>query len=185
MNSSACAALAISWTSGVSAGSTTLLDHSRKRSWSSTGMPSSSAMTVIGSGKAKSSTSSMLPRVGDAVDQIVGDLLDPWAELLDHARRERLGHEPPQAAVVVAVLREEVLVHAFVGCNLGDVRFELVVGVECELRVEDEALVVGEQRDDVVVARDEPDRRLAVEARAGGAPGSPPACARTSRGSSP
>ncbi len=64
--------------------------------------------------------------------------------------------------MILAVLCEEVLIHAFVGCNLGDVRFELG-GRKCELRVEDEALVVGEQRDDVVVARDEPDRRLAVE----------------------
>ena len=73
MNSSA-RRLAISRSSGVSAGMTTLLDHTRKRSWSSTGMPSSSAMTVMGSGKAKSSTSSMFPRSSTTVDQIVGDL---------------------------------------------------------------------------------------------------------------
>ena len=65
------------------------------------------------------------PALLDQVDQIVGDLLDARAELLDDARRERLRHEPPQATVVVAVLGEEVLTRAFVGCNLGDVPFEL------------------------------------------------------------
>jgi hypothetical protein len=46
----------------VRGGVTNVLDHARKLLWSSTGMPRTSAMTVIGSGNAKSSTSSIRPR---------------------------------------------------------------------------------------------------------------------------
>ena len=45
----------------------------------------------------------------DPVDQLVGDLLDAWAQPLDHPRRERLRDEPAQATVVVAVLVQHVV----------------------------------------------------------------------------
>ena len=41
------------------------------------------------------------------VEQLVDDLLGALAQRLDHPRRERLGHEPPQARVVRRVAEEE------------------------------------------------------------------------------
>ena len=72
-------------------------------------------MTVIGQREGEVVDELHAPARLDHLDQIVGDLLDARAELLDDARRERLGHEPPQATVVLAVLGEEVLARAFVG----------------------------------------------------------------------
>ena len=37
----------------------------------------------------------------DSVDEVVGDLLDPRSQALDHARRKRLRHELSQATVAV------------------------------------------------------------------------------------
>lgn len=73
--------------------------------------------------------------------------------------------EPPEPPVILAVAGEEMRVHAVVDRQ----RKRLLACLELlrrqhERGVEDEALVVGEERDDVVVAGDEPDRRLAVEA---------------------
>jgi hypothetical protein len=55
------------------------------------------------------------PAIGShAVDEVVGDLLDPRSQAPDHARRERLCHQLPDATVVLAVHRQEVRVHPVV-----------------------------------------------------------------------
>ena len=121
---------------------TIAFDQRRKRSRSATGIPSSSAITVIGSGKAKSSTRSISPSRLDGVDQVVGDLLDARPELLDHPRRERLRHEPAQPPVVVAVLVEHVLLDERERLGRPLDSAASCSGVERERRVPDEALVV-------------------------------------------
>ena len=45
----------------------------------------------------------------DRVEELVGDRLDPRPQLLDHLRRERLRHEPAQAAVILAVPVQHVV----------------------------------------------------------------------------
>ena len=101
---------------------------------------------------------------GDGVEQLVGDLLDPRPQLLDHPRRERLGDEPAQAPVVVAVAVEHVAVDE--RDRLRQARRPLgeLLRRKREPRVADEALVVEQHRLGVLVARHAPDRRLAVEA---------------------
>jgi hypothetical protein len=100
----------------------------------------------------------------DGVQQLVGDRLDPRAQLLDHLRRERLRHEPPQAPVVVAVAIEHVVLDRAERREEVAPRLELLGGQRVA-RVAHEALVVEQHGRDVVVAGDEPDRGGAVEAR--------------------
>ena len=56
-------------------------------------------MTMTGSGIARSVTTSMLPRVRQGVEQLVGDLLDVRPDELDDARREGLVDQVAHAGV--------------------------------------------------------------------------------------
>ena len=137
-------------------------DHSWKRSRSACGTPSSSAITVIGSGNAYSAERSIEPRGLDRVEQLVRDLLDAGAQPLDHPRCERLRHEPPQSAVVVAVAVQHVVLDR--RRDAGRRHGVELLGGEREPVVADEALVVEQDGGHVFVPRHEPDLRLAVEA---------------------
>ena len=99
----------------------------------------------------------------DGVEQLVGDRLDARPQLLDHPRREGLRHESPQAAVIVAVSVQHVVLERLHG-GRGSALRELFRG-QSEARIAHEALVVEKNGGDVVVARHEPDHRLAVDSR--------------------
>ena len=99
----------------------------------------------------------------DGVEQLVGDRLDPRAQLLDHPRRERLRDEAPEPAVVVAVPVEHVVLDQLEG-RRQRLAAELLLG-QREPRVADEALVVEQHAGGVLVPGDEPDHRLAVDPR--------------------
>src|SRR6266540_2476677 len=98
----------------------------------------------------------------DRINQLVRDLLDPRAQLLDHPWRERLGHEPAQPAVIIPVLVQHVSVDE--GKRFRHpARVSLqLVRRERECQIADEALVIEENGNGVVMARDEPEHGLPV-----------------------
>src|SRR5204863_6578031 len=79
-------------------------------------------------------------------------------------RRERLRHEAAKTPVVVAVLVQHVVFDEREGLGHPARRRLELCRVESERRIAYEALVVEQHAHDVVMPRDEPDRRLAVDA---------------------
>ena len=78
--------------------------------------------------------------------------------------RERLRDEAAEPAMVVAVLRQEVGVHAVVaGKRARRLELRELLGSQRQRRIEDEPLVVLKHGDDIVIEGHEPDRRLSVE----------------------
>ena len=99
----------------------------------------------------------------DGVEKLVGDRLDARAQLLDDLGRERLRDEAAQAAVILAVaVQHVVLDHLEAGRRR---LLRELLWRQREPRIADEPLVVEQHGGDVVVPRHEPDHRLAVDAR--------------------
>ena len=74
--------------------------QARNRSLSSTGNPASSAMTTAGSGKREIRDQLHAPRGEPRRDRLVHELLDPFAQCLDPAGRERRAHEASDPRVI-------------------------------------------------------------------------------------
>ena len=84
----------------------------KNSSRSSSGMPSMSQITVTGSRKAKSAIRSIWPRGFDAIDDLIDDLLNARAHILDAPRRKGAHHETAQAAVVGRIELQHPVAHA-------------------------------------------------------------------------
>ena len=76
---------------------------------SAAGTPTSSPMTAMGSGSAKSDMNSTSPLLGQVVEQVVDQRVDGRPQALDLARRERAGHQPAQPGVVGRVGQQHVV----------------------------------------------------------------------------
>ena len=118
------AATASAGGSGADDGASSVVNQVPRWSRSGSGTPSSSLITVNGSGKAKPWTRSTTtsPRACEVVQQPVGDRLDAWPQGRDPRPAERGRGQPAQPGVVGRVDAEHVPGEGGTGQALGDHR---------------------------------------------------------------